>query len=1055
MMADADDTEPSNATSGLPAGIICHRASWSSDSSIAQLSFSPNGGALIATAPDGGVSLWSTENPTGAAPLVALFRGAKSVSLSPAGDTVAFIGPDRVVTLVDIPTRAAEAGGGDCVCIAFRSDGLLLSGHVNGDVCLWNAPIIRYRGIRRYTIHDRTAITALAAYANIFAAGDKLGGVTFFDSQAETTIRAAAHHTGAVAAMAFSPTGMVLATGGDDRAVKLWNTVEGTPMFTLEGHSAPIRDLFYTSGGAFLVSCDTQNVVRIWQASSGAPLVAVNLATQVYMPAPLSPTLSAGIVSDDPDSATDSDRPRAQPQIAGHHSHNFLAVAVGEGTTIDRWVLDAGELATSQPDTGVTYSSAKIVLVGEPSVGKTGLGWRLAHGAFREHASTHGQQFWTLQQLRSPASDNHTCEAVLWDLAGQPDYRLIHALFLDDVDVALLLFDPTSSDDLFAGVDYWLNQLRGARANSDTAGGGPAVILVAARADRGEPRLTEAEIELLCAQRHISSYVVTSAFNGQGVDALEQAIDDAIVWDRTPMTVTDVAFKEIRDFVLTLKEDPSARAVLPLTDLAETMGRAVERNVEPDAIVSAIGHLANHGYVSRMHTSNNELLILTRPELLNNLAASVVLEARRNPKGLGSLEESPLLQGNYAFPELDAMTRAEAEVLLDSAIAMFLDHNLCFRQTDPLSERAYLVFPQLINLRKPRIDSEIVKQYGASYTVSGATENVYASLVVLLGYTNTFVRSNQWHNRAEYVVGEGMFCGFEVDDEREGELDLVVYFGQNVERSVRVLFEGLLESFLRLRDVTVLRYARVMCRNGHEINRAMVRERLEQNDHETYCARCGVLVELAPATVQAEPSAALDASFERNVSAASQRSRFEQALFRLKAYVAQAGLATPECFISYAWGDSAHERWVERELASDLVKAGVAVILVRWENARVGASVPRFVERVSDAGYVLVVGTPLYGEKYKNGTPMGGFVVAAEGDLIGTRMLGSEQSKASVLPVLRKGAPDEAFPPLLSGRVFADVRDDGRYFDGVLQVVLTLFALDASSDLASALRGML
>ena len=30
----------------------------------------------------------------------------------------------------------------------------------------------------------------------------------------------------------------------------------------------------------------------------------------------------------------------------------------------------------------------------DSGVGKTGLGWRLAHGEFKEHPSTHGQQFW-------------------------------------------------------------------------------------------------------------------------------------------------------------------------------------------------------------------------------------------------------------------------------------------------------------------------------------------------------------------------------------------------------------------------------------------------------------------------------------------------------------------------------------------------------------------------------------------------------------------------------------------------------------------------------------
>ena len=167
---------------------------------------------------------------------------------------------------------------------------------------------------------------------------------------------------------------------------------------------------------------------------------------------------------------------------------------------------------------------------------------------------------------------------------------------------------------------------------------------------------------------------------------------------------------------------------------------------------------------------------------------------------------------------------------------------------------------------------------------------------------------------------------------------------------------------------------------------------------------------------------------EANRRAADQRSRFEQALFRLKNYVTEQNIAVPDCFISYAWGNPEHERWVERSLATDLQKAGIMVVLDRWENARIGASVPRFVERVAKTDRVIVVGTPLYRKKYDNNEPMGGFVVAAEGDLIGKRMIGTEAGKESVLPVLLEGTEESAFPLLLQGRVYADFRKSEAYF---------------------------
>jgi len=440
------------------------------------------------------------------------------------------------------------------------------------------------------------------------------------------------------------------------------------------------------------------------------------------------------------------------------------------------------------------------------------------------------------------------------------------------------------------------------------------------------------------------------------------------------------------------------------------------------------------------------------PELLNNLAASIVLEARRNPKGLGSLEEQPLLSGGIRFPELDGLTPDEHDLLLDSAVAMFLSHNLCFRSTDPLSGRTYLVFPDLINLQRPMTLDEVPVEETVSYTVTGAIENVYASLVVILGYTSTFTRTHQWRNHARYVMGDNLVCGLRLESERDGVLTFVLYFGTDVGQQVRTLFQSLFESLLARPDLTVRRYAPVVCGNGHQLNRSVVREQLAEGNGFAFCNRCGERMTLPPADVPialTQQQAAHTAAERRS---ASDRSRFEEAVFRLKAYATQAGIPAPTCFISYAWGNPEQERWVEHNLAEDLAKAGVQVVLDRWENARIGASIPRFVERVHSADLVIVVGTPAYRQKYANQEPMRGYVVAAEGDLIGHRMIGTEERKSTVLPVLLDGTGEASFPPLLHGRVYADFRVPRRYFTVAFDLLLSLYALGPQEPPAAELR---
>jgi hypothetical protein len=331
-------------------------------------------------------------------------------------------------------------------------------------------------------------------------------------------------------------------------------------------------------------------------------------------------------------------------------------------------------------------------------------------------------------------------------------------------------------------------------------------------------------------------------------------------------------------------------------------------------------------------------------------------------------------------------------------------------------------------------------------------ENVYSSLVVLMGYTQTFTRINHWQNHARYEVGTSYVCGFRLEEERAGELDFVLYFGTNTPASVKILFQGLFENFIARRNLTVWRIEPVLCSKKHTLNRAVVREYMSSGEEFAFCNRCGEKITLPKVDQSICPTMEQAEEIEANSLVADQRSKFEQVLFLFKSYLKDNGIASQECFISYAWGDQEQELWVERKLAMDLQKAGVIVILDRWENSRIGASVPRFVERVGRADKVIVVGTPLYQKKYKNNDPLRSFVVAAEGDLIGKRMIGTEVEKESVIPVLLEGTNKSAFPLLLQGRVYADFRKSEAYFDEVFKLLLSLYNIQPNYPIAMKLK---
>jgi small GTP-binding protein len=866
----------------------------------------------------------------------------------------------------------------------------------------------------------------------ILASGSEDQTIKLWDTQNYKLLRSLEGHRERIRSVVFDPAGRTLASGSDDGTIKLWELQTGKLLRSLEGHTGALDAVAFSSKGDLIASKGWDHTVRLWRCDTGEPVAII--------PAPTIPDLWV-------------------PSLAFHPDLPLLAFAGSAPDTLNHercrlihlWKLDLDVLLDRQPGAAarpraVHHTTGKVVLVGDHSVGKSGLGYRMVHGHFKEQASTHGQQFWVFPELGKHRTDGTECEVILWDLAGQPDYRLVHALFVDDADLALVLFDASDIHDPLHGVGFWLQQLQ--------AGGRRCpVILVGAQADRGTSTLTETELKAFCRQQGIAGPARTSALTGKGVAELIEQMKTLIPWDEKPSTVTTATFKRIKDYVLGLKEaETDGRAIVNSDELRQRL-EATDANWQfsDDEMLTAVGHLENYGYVKRLRASTRERRILLRPDLLNNLASSFVLEARQNPRGLGSLEEKRLLAGDYMFPELASLSKEERAILLDSAALLFLEHNVCFRETDPLRMESYLVFPELINLKKP-LEEDKPTEDGVAYTVSGSTENVFASLVVLLGYTHTFTRTNQWQNHARYEVGDGLVCGFRQDAEREGELDFVLYFDHTVPKSIRTLFQGLFESFLARRNLTVIRFEPVVCTKcGHALDRAVVRQRTRDAKTFAFCNDCGKKLTL-PKEEPIQLTQEEQAKVETQRSAADERTRFEQAIFRVQAYVTEKRIKPPECFISYAWGVKEHERWVERSLATDLQKAGISVVLDRWENSRIGSGIARFVERIEECDCVVVVGTPQYRQKAKNAASVKGSVAAAEWDVAGIRMLGTEKAKGTVLPVLLAGEESESFPALLRGRVYADFREEQSYFLTAFDLVLSLYDIKPNDPAVADLR---
>jgi len=85
-------------------------------------------------------------------------------------------------------------------------------------------------------------------------------------------------HNGTLNAVAYSPCGQRLATGGEDCAVILWNAGTGKADIVLQGHLQRVTSLSFSANGARVASGSYDNSIRVWDTTTGVLLRTIPLA---------------------------------------------------------------------------------------------------------------------------------------------------------------------------------------------------------------------------------------------------------------------------------------------------------------------------------------------------------------------------------------------------------------------------------------------------------------------------------------------------------------------------------------------------------------------------------------------------------------------------------------------------------------------------------------------------------------------------------------------------------------------------------------------------------